>query len=61
MCGKYGKRKWMRDRVREKRENHLRGPDCKGRNRQRVNEEKKERTHFYKDEEVNSTFNLYSV
>ncbi len=46
MCGKYGKRKWMRDRVREKRENHLRGPDCKGRNRQRVNEEKKERTHF---------------
>lgn len=34
------------ERVREKRENHLRGPDCKGRNRQRVNEEKKERTHF---------------
>lgn len=36
------------ERVREKgkRENHLRGPDRKGRNRQTVNEEKKERTHF---------------
>lgn len=50
MCGKYGKRKWIRDRGREREkgkcENHHRGPDLKVRNRQSVNEEKKKRTHF---------------